>query len=210
MRFGRAKRRINTEMLRQRLVGALVLTALGVVFWPIIFVDQSLQTPAERLQVPTVDTFEPLADIDEQEFEWPAIDRDASKNPQADSDEPEVEENKLKTAELISGDTALPPAAIADADLTEPPEDIALDDKGRPIAYTLQVVSMARKDDAQTVSSKLKALGYKAYVVEVDRPQGVRYRVYVGPKYQKRDLTPVKAAVDRALSVNSLIVRYWP
>jgi DedD protein len=197
-------------MLRQRLVGALVLTALGVVFWPIIFVDQSLQTPAERLQVPSVETYEPLTPVDESEFQWPAIEVDASRNPQADSDEPDVAEDAARTAELLSGDTALPAAAITNKDLTEPPEDIELDDKGRPIAYTLQVVSMARKSDARSVSLKLQELGYKAYVVEVDRPEGIRYRVYVGPKYQKRDLAPVKAAVDKALSVKSLIVRYWP
>lgn len=197
-------------MLRQRLVGALVLTALGVVFWPIIFVDQSLQTPAERLQVPSVETYEPLSSANESEFEWPDIEVDASRNPQADSNEPDVEENVVKTAELLAGDTQLPSAALTNKDLTEPPENIELDDKGRPIAYTLQVVSMARKSDAQSVALKLQTLGYKAYVVEVDRPEGVRYRVYVGPKYQKRDLAPVKAAVDKALSVKSLIVRYWP
>lgn len=197
-------------MLRQRLVGALVLTALGVVFWPIIFVDQSLQTPAERLQVPSVETYEPLSSANESEFEWPDIEVDASRNPQADSNEPDVEENVVKTAELLAGDTQLPTAALTNKDLTEPPENIELDDKGRPIAYTLQVVSMARKSDAQSVALKLQTLGYKAYVVEVDRPEGVRYRVYVGPKYQKRDLAPVKAAVDKALSVKSLIVRYWP
>ena len=197
-------------MLRQRLVGALVLTALGVVFWPIIFVDQSLQTPAERLSVPSVETYEPLEPIDGSEFRWPAIEVDASRAPQADSDEPDVVEDAAKTAALLAGNTALAAAEINSKDLTEPPENIELDDKGRPIAYTLQVVSMARKDDAQSVSLKLQELGYKAYVVEVDRPEGVRYRVYVGPKYQKRDLAPVKSAIDQALSVKSLIVRYWP
>lgn len=197
-------------MLRQRLVGALVLTALGVVFWPIIFVDQSIQTPAERLQVPSVETYEPLASVEEGAFEWPEIELDASQNPQANANEPDVAENAAKTAELIAGDTTLPVAEIRSADLSEAPEAPVLDEQGRPIAYTLQVVSMARRDDAQSVSTKLRALGYKAYVVQVDRPEGLRYRVYVGPKFQKRDLEPVKTAVDKALSVNSLIVRYWP
>ncbi len=31
------------EVLKQRLIGALILVALGVVFWPIIFVEPGQQ-----------------------------------------------------------------------------------------------------------------------------------------------------------------------
>ena len=60
-------------MLKQRLVGALVLSALAILFWPIIFVDQSLQTPAERLDVPRVADYERLPAMTQDGFDWPEI-----------------------------------------------------------------------------------------------------------------------------------------
>ena len=47
------------EILKQRLVGALILLALGVVFWPIIFVEPSATPLGEAAHIParpSVDT----------------------------------------------------------------------------------------------------------------------------------------------------------
>lgn len=40
------------DILKQRLVGALVLIALGVVFWPVIFVQSERQPMDRDSQVP--------------------------------------------------------------------------------------------------------------------------------------------------------------
>ena len=40
------------NLLKQRLVGALILVALGVVFWPIIFVEPAQETAREEMQAP--------------------------------------------------------------------------------------------------------------------------------------------------------------
>ena len=197
-------------MLRQRLVGALVLTALGVLFWPIIFVDEAVRTPAERLVIPTTGRFEPLQRLDLDSFDWPQDINDTQIDPQAGIAEGEVEADTQRTSAFVDGEVDMASAEatgeLREAALLSPD----LDDKGLPIAYTLQVVSMANRADADQVAQKLRTLSYKAYVVEVERPEGVRYRVYVGPKYEKAALAPVKRAVDKALSVDSIVVRYWP
>lgn len=197
-------------MLRQRLVGALVLTALGVLFWPIIFVDQAVRTPAERLVIPTTEPFEPLPQRQLESFDWPQDIVDVDPDPQASIAEGEVEADARKTSAFLDGEVDIVVAEPSGNPREEAPATPDLDDKGLPIAYTLQVVSMASRNDADKVSQKLKSLNYKAYVVEVERPEGVRYRVYVGPKYEKAALAPVKRAVDEALSVDSMVVRYWP
>jgi len=124
--------------------------------------------------------------------------------------EGEVEADTQRTSAFVDGEVDMASAEatgeLREAALLSPD----LDDKGLPIAYTLQVVSMANRADADQVAQKLRTLSYKAYVVEVERPEGVRYRVYVGPKYEKAALAPVKRAVDKALSVDSIVVRYWP
>ena len=40
------------EVLKQRLIGALILLALGVVFWPIIFVEPGEQGGAGEVVIP--------------------------------------------------------------------------------------------------------------------------------------------------------------
>ena len=197
-------------MLKQRLVGALVLSALAILVWPIIFVDQSLQTPAERLDVPQVADYERLPAMTQESFEWPEIEEDARVNPQALSDEPEVEVRSDQVQALTRSETVIKPISAEREVRSEPPSAVALDQNGYPIAYTLQVMSLTNRADAQAVSEKLKAMEYKAYIVEVDRPEGIRFRVYIGPKVEREALVAVKRSIDQALGVDSLIVRYWP
>ena len=197
-------------MLKQRLVGALVLSALAILVWPIIFVDQSLQTPAERLDVPQVADYERLPAMTQESFEWPEIEEDARVNPQALTDEPEVEVRSDQVQALTRSETVIKPISAEREVRSEPPWSVALDQNGYPIAYTLQVMSLTNRADAQAVSEKLKAMEYKAYIVEVDRPEGIRFRVYIGPKVEREALVAVKRSIDQALGVDSLIVRYWP
>ena len=42
------------DVLKQRLVGALILVALGVVFWPIIFVGPGSEDTVEHRDMPPV------------------------------------------------------------------------------------------------------------------------------------------------------------
>ena len=197
-------------MLKQRLVGALVLSALAILVWPIIFVDQSLQTPAERLDVPQVADYERLPAMTQESFEWPEIEEDARVNTQALTDEPEVEVRSDQVQALTRSETVIKPISAEREVRSEPPSAVALDQNGYPIAYTLQVMSLTNRADAQAVSEKLKAMEYKAYIVEVDRPEGIRFRVYIGPKVEREALVAVKRSIDQALGVDSLIVRYWP
>ena len=197
-------------MLKQRLVGALVLSALAILVWQIIFVDQSLQTPAERLDVPQVADYERLPAMTQESFEWPEIEEDARVNPQALTDEPEVEVRSDQVQALTRSETVIKPISAEREVRSEPPSAVALDQNGYPIAYTLQVMSLTNRADAQAVSEKLKAMEYKAYIVEVDRPEGIRFRVYIGPKVEREALVAVKRSIDQALGVDSLIVRYWP
>ena len=41
------------EVIKQRLVGALILVALGVVFWPIIFVEKTGEGPQQTSRMPS-------------------------------------------------------------------------------------------------------------------------------------------------------------
>lgn len=180
------------DILKQRLVGALVIIALGVVFWPVVFVDaertpmdRSSQVPAmpvmkqARIETPSPSTkVEPVA---------PATDILLHDEP------PEI--NTVST-----------PAPTTKRSPAKP----RLDDAGIPVAWVLQVVSVSKKEKAEALTKQLIDAGYKAYNRPIKRDQGTLYKIYVGPVFDRNKLAKMKKQVDSRLKVNAIIARYVP
>lgn len=201
------------NLVKQRLVGALILVALGVVFWPIIFVARDGDTRELRVAVPEA----PPVDLSP----LPAPDSAALRRaPQAQAQAQGAEQGPAP--ELFDSDPHIPaplPALPARAD-TQPPVSLeparetlqapAIDADGLPIAYALQVATIGERERAETLRDELLKAGYKGYLQRLRRDDRTLYRVLVGPRYQRDDLAPVKEAVDRTWRVESLIIRYLP
>ena len=199
------------NLVKQRLVGALILVALGVVFWPIIFVARDGDTRELRVAVPEA----PPVDLSPLPTPDSAGLRRAPQA-QAQGAEPGP------APELFDSDPHIPeplPALPARAD-TQPPVGLeparetlqapAIDADGLPIAYALQVATIGQRERAETLRDELLKAGYKGYLQRLRRDDRTLYRVLVGPRYQRDDLAPVKEAVDRTWRVESLIIRYLP
>ena len=69
---------------------------------------------------------------------------------------------------------------------------------------------MASRERAEILRDELVAAGYKGYLKRLRRDERVLYRVLVGPRYARDELTPVKSAVDERWGVDSLVMRYLP
>lgn len=201
------------NLVKQRLVGALILVALGVVFWPIIFVARDGDTRELRVAVPEA----PPVDLSP----LPAPDSAALRRaPRAQARAQGAEQGPAP--ELFDSDPHVPeplPALPARAD-TPPPVSLeparetlqapAIDADGLPIAYALQVATIGQRERAEALRDELLKAGYKGYLQRLRRDDRTLYRVLVGPRYQRDDLAPVKEAVDRTWRVESLIIRYLP
>lgn len=205
------------NLVKQRLVGALILVALGVVFWPIIFVARDGDTRELRVAVPAAPPVDlsPLPAPDSA-----ALRRAPLAQAQAQAQAQAAEQGPAP--ELFDSDAQVPeplPALPARADTPPPaslepaPETLqapAIDADGLPIAYALQVATMGQRERAETLRDELLKAGYKGYLQRLRRDDRTLYRVLVGPRYQRDDLAPVKEAVDRTWRVESLIIRYLP
>jgi DedD protein len=188
-------------MRRQRLVGALVLLALGVVFWPIIFVESpqrelpALPPSAER---PVIDT-----------TPFPAPERPAQLLAMTDTPPPSL------TPELAPAETldALPekaPTAAITAPQTrdKAPAVNPVTAKGNAQLWVLQVASVSSKARATEVVDLLKAKNYRAYFQVTKRSNGTFYRIQIGPKAERAAIERIKPAVDRLLAVDALVEEY--
>lgn len=166
--------------LKQRVVGALVLLALAVIFLPVLF-DRDPMVPVDReSQIPVapqvvhvhIDAPEPLDDI-------------------ASAPEPEL---------------MYVPHEVDAVD--EQPESPGLRADGTPNAWVLQVASFRQRDLADALSQKLNEQDFPSYVREISAPNGKLIRVYVGPKLDKQALLKVKTEVEKGFGVETLMLPF--
>jgi DedD protein len=195
------------SVLKQRLVGALILIALGAIFWPMIFVNTGLAPIDQRSQIPpTISTRQveiPIPQPSARVTTAQSPSEAAEINPylavvtdtSTSSDTPPVKR------ELQPAETA-PKVAIADKP--------ALDKNGIPIAWVLQVASFEKAETATKVRQELIAMGYKADSRTVSSAGKKLVRVTVGPKFDRQTLVKTKLILDKHYKVNSIIARYTP
>ena len=198
------------NILKQRLVGALILLALGVVFWPIIFVEpdanQPLGDPARVPQRPDIDS-SPIAPASAEGLRTsPALGEMGKAADPAVS----VHENASpidNIAPVIAPPLVQP---IAVKTRSEAPVKPAIDADGVPIGWILQVASITNAEKAEQLRSRLLAMGYKAYVKKIRSDNAVLMRVYVGPKFERSKLEAMQAVIDAEFRVKSMVRRYIP
>lgn len=218
------------EVVKQRLVGALILLALGVIFWPIIFVDPETEIDIESLQMPPrpesqagvpPQQDDPFADIDAASLPAPEPEplpengesgtQDAVGDAIAEQPEPGessgADDGEPRPGEPEAFDPGVPAAGeTRKAPMAEP----QLDDRGLPVVWTLQVVSLSDGIKAEVLRQDLLADGHKAYVNAVTVDGKTLYRVHIGPKAERAQLEALQAELDRRLGVASMIRRYLP
>lgn len=198
------------NILKQRLIGALILVALAVVFWPIIFVDPEQAVLPEKVDIPERPMIDrtPIAEPSPEGLR--EAQPYAAREAEAEAENGVAEEFADKVEYQESSAPTPPSAADNLKTRVQPPVKPQLDEQGVPIAWILQVASFRSEEKSEEARLKLLEMGYKAYV-ETVRKNGERlYRVYVGPKFEKARLEPIKSRVDTAFAVKSIIKRYVP
>lgn len=197
-------------ILRQRLVGTLVLVALCVVFWPIVFVEPSNQQPIELRPTPErprIDTSpiekpqSPEAMIRER-VKPPEIDvesqRRADELTRLDDEGSDRNLSELNTVDAVEGPELREEAPVIPS----------LDASGYPQAWVLQVATVSSKSRAETLVEQLIKKGYPAFHARFAKDAIVQWRIQIGPKFEKKSFDSIKSEVDRVLQVESMVVRY--
>lgn len=199
-------------IIRQRLVGTLVLLALGIVFWPIIFVTPEVDQPLVLEPMP------PRPIIDESPLPKPKSNRAAI---EAEIPMPEVDPEEQAAADAATllavdvgvedaGAETLPEAYTLDPPTprTEPPPSVELDAGGYPKSWVLQVATVSSETRAASLVSKLRDKGYEAFQKSLQQNGKTLWRVQIGPKLERAKFAAIKTEVDKVLQVDSRVIRY--
>lgn len=200
------------DILKQRLVGALILVALGVVFWPIIFVEPGAVGDPQHSRIPPRPEVDTTPIERPQQSEWRASTEtyEEEETGSAIDDVKLVLEQPSGSQDTQAGSDNASSAAPAPAVRTSAPQAPALDGNGVPIAWSIQIASVSSSAKAESLRDQLLAMQEKAYIRKLERGDKDLYRVYVGPKFERAQLERIQAGIDSRFGVKSLIVRYLP
>ena len=205
--------------LKQRIVGALVLIALAVIFLPMLFTreDESRQVVVEappRPQAPA------MPSVEVQPTEVPEL------QPGEEDIAPEIVEEGSPAAagqpsQPIGGLPATPPPAQTQAPAaspppsqpqppaaptSRPPAEKRLDANNLPQSWSVQLASLSNRARAEELQKTLRSQGYNAYIRSFD---GMN-RVFVGPVIQRAEADRLRDQLSKQQKLNGFVVRFQP
>ena len=210
------------DILKQRLVGALILLALGVVFWPIVFVQPQQEKSVQQQSIPEPPAVSTAAieaptqaglraspelttNDDAQGMDSPVADRDIV----GDGSE-NVTFAGESSAASSAPDTSPATSSMHSEARSEAPERLAVDGDGVPVAWTIQVATVSSAEKAEKLRIRLLEKNEKAYITKVSSGGKQLYRVCVGPKFERQELERMQASINAEFGVKTMLVRYLP
>ena len=197
-------------LTKQRLVGTVVLVALGIVFWPLIFDAPDVHDPialramsdkpfVDRTPIPMPESFEAV--VKETLPDSPSIEAGvqlaADKNTRTGADA--VSLQALRGSDELADTSELTGSGSGDT---------LVDEAGLPIFWVLQVATVGSRDRADELVAALKQRGYRAFSKQYLRVAEQLYRVQIGPKFDRAALMQIKPEIDSILAVDSQVLRY--
>jgi DedD protein len=179
------------QQLKQRLVGAAVLVALGVIFIPMLLQESTHEPRAiDGSVVPPKPEGEFSSRIIPIEPEPPAEPGEEPQPPLA----------------LAPGDAA---ALAADPDAETPP--VADGDGEQRVgvtAWVVQLGSFASEANAQALEQRLRSAGYSAFVERLAGGEGQIYRVRVGPELLRSEADSLRSRLEQEIKIKGIVMRY--
>ena len=205
--------------LKQRIVGALVLLALLVIFLPVLFdrnrvepVDRASQIPP-AMSVPAAPINAPVvpevaeSDMAPAPAQMLVPAESTAEKPEHIAAQKAKQETAKAAAQLDSKNTVKLAKAEATKPAIDPPK---LNAHGAAEAWVLQAASYKTQDQAKKLRDELQAKGFNAYTRELDSPKGPVVRVFVGPKFDKATALEQKKHIDELFKLNVLVLPYTP
>ena len=208
---------------KQRMVGALVLVALAVIFLPMLFSRQdeqrqvTVEAPAApqasampQVQVEPVVVPEPQALPQEP---VPSDDEIAQDEEPAAPVAPKASAVPAPTVKAVT-----PPPAPAAKPVTAPAQPIAaapgkpdttqsrVDANGLSVSWSVQLASLANRESAEKLQKTLRSQGYNAYIRSADG----KNRVFVGPLIERAEADRLRDLLNRQQNLKGFVVRFQP
>lgn len=209
--------------LKQRVVGALVLLALAVIFLPMLFSreDDVRQVVVEAPVMPKPPAM-PTVEVQPTEVPEPLAEEADSAVPPveaAPTQAPSAPIASLPTQQAQSTQPKAPaPQPAAPKPASQPTQASAapaapvqqpaqrLDSNNLPVSWSVQLASLSNRARADELQKSLRSQGYNAYVRSFD---GMN-RVFVGPVVERAEADRLRDQLGKQQKLNGFVVRFQP
>lgn len=181
------------QAMKQRLVGAIVLGCLAIIFLPILLDGEGVSLPEMNIVIPNTPSFpEPLA----LEPERPVILSDTD-NLRIDTES----ESGVIVVDAI-------PVDVSEIEQNVSQQFPELDGNGLPQAWSVRMGLFGDRANAETLIAQLLGQGYRAYSDLLSTSQGELTAVLVGPVVTRAEAETLRNELSRAFNLDALIVDF--
>ncbi|TQV77475.1 hypothetical protein FLL45_05910 [Aliikangiella marina] len=216
--------------LKQRIVGAVVLIGLAVIFLPAILKEKTESQPFQSEIPPKpIELVEHRISEEDTQKNREVIgklDQIAAENRKkrvtdatiGSADEPEPTQNNRSTNQGIDQASSLSnepveaqnKSAQVQTDVAQVPAE-TIGKNFKDAAWVVKVASFSNLDNAKKLVKKLKDAGHKAYRRDGKTAQGrAIYRIYVGPYIEKSAAAAQLATISSLSQSKAMLIAYDP
>ncbi|WLI44468.1 SPOR domain-containing protein [Pseudomonas beijingensis] len=212
---------------KQRMVGALVLVALAVIFLPMLFSRQdeqrqvSVDAPAapQAPSVPPVQV-EPVAVPEPQALPQEPVPSDEELAEQPAAPSTPIAPVPATPAPAAPSKPAVAPVAVPAAPAIKPAPSQPItaaptkpdttqsrvDANGLSVSWSVQLASLTSRESAENLQKTLRSQGYNAYIRSADG----KNRVFVGPLIERAEADRLRDLLGRQQNLKGFVVRFQP
>ena len=196
---------MDEHTFKQRIVGAIVLVALAVIFIPMLlpgsrdigFSDNGSPIPPKPAELENLKVLElekPQPAPKPREIVRTPIDEHSPAAPPEDVEAPATDKTPLP-------EETLPPKTTSEA---AQPADTT------PKAWAVQVGSFTQRDNAMRLRDQLRSKGYKAFVEQITSADKTFYRVRVGPEVSREKAVALQKDLQSKMKLQDSTVVSHP
>ena len=214
---------IQNVNIKQRIIGAIVLVSLGIIIIPLLLnggdsSKQSLSGDNIPLMPKQLNRVLPSA-VSPMVMPAPKTisahpESAAVKSAKTDRKTAPPAAEKISPAPVKKAVVKTKPAA-KNIPVTKTISGIKYQKVTKPVtsnikmAYTLQIASFSKKNNAVALQSKLRKKKYKAYIESITTSKGRMYRLRVGPYLKFEQISTIKNRLEKQFKLkNTIIVKY--
>ena len=205
------------QTLKQRLIGAIVLVSLAVIFIPIILEGPDDEWTPRSHSIPEQPQMDYRADMElELPPETPVVDETVAmeviSRERAESEpQPAVETVKTEAVPVKLPDPVKAPEPVKAAPKPAPPAKRAVPavPKTEPLkGWFVQVGSFGQKMNARGLRDRLAAAGFQVRLQDVELGKKHAYRVLVGPSTSRTEAGKQAEKLKSGQHLKGMIIEY--
>lgn len=175
--------------LKQRLIGAIVLLIMGVIFIPLLLDGAGHNARFSR-------DFEIPAEPEIKIKSWDEL--------------KEIPANSVpsKAATKLKKPDSKKQAAVSKQTKPGLSAEQKADPRAKLKAWVLQLGSFGQQTNAQVLQDRLRAKGYRAFIVKSKNAGKTRYKVRIGPDLDREKAEKIAKQLKKTENIDSIVIAH--